>query len=85
MNKSTIKRFWYDEYSGGFNWALVAIFAFVGIFLYNVVTATVIIPEQGESKNINTEIDTKNTTQPQFNNNSKSPLKLPESQKKIEL
>ena len=43
------------------------------------------IEVEGESKNINTKIDTKNTTQPQFNNDSNSLIKLPESQKKIEL
>ena len=79
-----MKRFWYDEYSGGFNWALVAIFAFVGIFLYNVFTATVIIPERGESKNIS--IDAKQGHQNNNTNKDKqSPIKLPDSENKLNL
>lgn len=84
MKHSIIKRFWYDEYSGGFNWALVAIFAFVGIFLYNVITATVIIPENGESKNIDI-IDHKNTDYQEYNKDGKSPVKLPDSENDIKL
>ena len=84
MKKSIIKKFWYDEYSGGFNWALVAIFAFVGIFLYNVITATVIIPQNSQSKNINT-IDKKHTDHQEYYKNEESPIKLPDSENDIKL
>ena len=49
MKRSMMKRFWYDEYFGGFNWALVAVIAFVGIFLFNVITAEVVLPKEPEA------------------------------------
>ncbi len=44
-----MKKFWYDEYSGGFNWALLAVIVFVGIFIFNIITAEVIVPEKADS------------------------------------
>ena len=84
MKNSIMKRIWHSEYSGGFNWALVAIFVFVGIFLYNVITATVIIPGKAESKNIS--IDAKQGHQNNnMNKDKQSPIKLPDSENKLDL
>ncbi|MEJ2594802.1 MAG: hypothetical protein P8100_06675 [bacterium] len=77
MKRSLMKKFWYDEYSGGFNWALLAIIAFVGIFIFNVITTEVVVPEKTESSINSEKQDTKNDKNTNERKEENSVIKLP--------
>ena len=80
-----MKKFWYDEYSGGFNWALVAVFLFVGIFLFNVINANVQIPGDNGSKNVENAIEQHEEPQSIPVEEHKSPITLPDAENKLKL
>ena len=45
-----MKKIWFDNKTGEFNWALVAVIAFAAMFTYSVFTANVIIPEKTQEE-----------------------------------